>query len=67
MENIFENAYFDKPYKTRDGRKAIYLGYKDSYHIISPQDYNGIIVYKDDGLVCENEEQNLDIVSEWQE
>lgn len=28
MENIFENAYFGKPYKTRDGRKAIYHGTK---------------------------------------
>ena len=25
MKNIFENAYFGKPYKTRDGRKAILL------------------------------------------
>ena len=24
-KNIFENAYFGKPYKTRDGRKAIFL------------------------------------------
>lgn len=25
MKNIFENAYFGKVYKTRDGRKAIFL------------------------------------------
>lgn len=25
MNNIFQNAYFSKPYKTRDGRKALYL------------------------------------------
>lgn len=25
MENIFENAYFGKAFKTRDGRKAILL------------------------------------------
>lgn len=67
MNNIFENAYFGKAYKTRDGRKAIYLGCRDSFHILSPQDYNGIIAYKENGLVCEGEEQELDIVSEWQE
>lgn len=67
MENLFENAYYDKPYKTRDGRKAIYLGYRHSFHILSPQDYNGIIAYKDNGLVCDGEEQALDIVSEWTE
>lgn len=27
-KNIFEDAYFGKPYKTRDGRKAIY---KDTF------------------------------------
>lgn len=25
MKNIFENTYFGKPYKTSDGKKAIYL------------------------------------------
>lgn len=24
-KNIFENAYFDKPYKTGDGSKAIFI------------------------------------------
>lgn len=28
MKNIFENAYFGKSYKTRDGKKAIYHGSK---------------------------------------
>lgn len=72
MKNIFENAYFGKPYKTRDGRKAIYI--KDSQY--------------DDGLVCvvyediasihrvmksghywanSNVETDDDIISEWQE
>lgn len=27
MENIFENAYFGKTYKTRDGRKAVLISY----------------------------------------
>lgn len=28
MNNIFENAYFGKPYRTRDGKKAFYHGSK---------------------------------------
>ena len=36
-KNIFENAYFGKPYKTRDGRKAIY-----NYHSIGG--YHDIII-----------------------
>lgn len=30
MNNIFKNAYFGKAYKTRYGRKAVYIG-NDSY------------------------------------
>ena len=25
MNNIFQNAYFSKAYKTKEGRKALYL------------------------------------------
>lgn len=40
MENIFENAYFGKPYKTRNGRKAIYLGSngKDGHSLMLDKD-----------------------------
>lgn len=31
MKNIFENAYFGKPYKTRDNRKALYHSYNNFY------------------------------------
>lgn len=31
MENIFKDTYFGKPYKTRDGRKALYHSYFNLY------------------------------------
>lgn len=36
MNNIFENAYFGKPYKTRNGETAIYLSteYHDTFTIV---------------------------------
>lgn len=37
MKNIFENAYFGKAYRTRDGRKVIY-----NYH--SSEGYHDIII-----------------------
>lgn len=69
MKNIFENAYFGKPYKTRDGSKAIYQ--KDSKAGL----YHHWLITDSSCFACANSgEQNmkvekspLDIVSEWQE
>lgn len=67
MENIFENAYFGKAYKTRDGRKAIYI-YKEK---ISPFKHalslGGVMnaMYEDDGSY-DCSVHDADIVSEWQ-
>ena len=54
MNNMFKNAYFGKVYKTRDGRKAIYISQESVYpfrHALSLQLDN----------------YQADIVSEWQE
>lgn len=68
MKNIFENAYFGKAYKTRDGRKAIFsrkdgdtfdLETEDSYN---PVRSDGSFLYTKEGY-----ESSSDIVSEWQE
>lgn len=68
MKNIFENAYFGKPYKTRDGRKALFsrkdgdifdLETEDSYN---PVRLDGSFLYTKEGY-----ESSGDIVSEWQE
>lgn len=61
MENIFENAYFGKPYKTRDGRKAVYLG--DNTCWIEGGDTE--IGYSRNGLFVDIQEHGIDIVSEW--
>ena len=72
MKNIFENAYFGKPYKTRDCRKAIYLTkYKhgelvNELAIEDSEAGRRFYLYADNGSFyhkpsCE------DIVSEWQE
>ena len=68
MLNIYENAYFGKPYKTRDGRKALFsrkdgdtfdLETEDSYN---PVRSDGSFLYTREGYDSDN-----DIVSEWQE
>lgn len=64
--NIFENAYFGKPYKTRDERKAIFMRHSDNtYHIYLA--VGGVIFrYQFDGTY-DDESRDLDIVSEWTE
>lgn len=77
-KNIFENAYFGKPYKTRDGRKAIYNyhsigGYHDiiidgegmSYHFADHT--NGIIRLPRPSEIDPDVDYScpIDIVSEW--
>lgn len=67
MNNIFENAYFGKTYKTKDGRKAIYVNAKyspcdDRIYLILEGD-KSVTEYRPNGegiyVVCQ------DIVSEW--
>ena len=64
MENIFENADFGKPYRTRDGRKALYIGdfVNDKISLLTEQ--NGTIWVSIDG---HSDYKYNDIVSEWQE
>lgn len=67
MKNIFENAYFGKQYKTRDGRKAIYAHIaKNDYHLLLIQDEVTSRIYEQDGR-AHYVDRELDIVSEWQE
>lgn len=69
MKSMFENAYFGKPYKTRNESKAIFLrtfvcnGY--NYYVST-----GELEYsvREDGKVDKNLYPYAeDIVSEWQE
>lgn len=72
MANIFENAYFGKSYKTRDGRKAIYSycikGTPNDHYLIVDKNPSLLGGYGDDGIAnaCGYHNPNLDIVSEWQ-
>lgn len=68
MNNIFENAYFGKPYKTRDGRKArfvINMGehYGHPYRLVI-EGADNFFNYDEYGMMT-NIERNYDIVSEW--
>lgn len=75
MNNIFENAYFGKPYKTRDDKKAIFLGLKNPYEVfmlynVSMTNYPILDARKVrayDGKIYTTLESGGDIVSEWQE
>lgn len=71
MKNIFENAYFDKPYRTKDDRKAIYLGKNSAqnFHCLSVDDDKECTyhLYKNNGQVEYPFADGLDIVSEWHE
>lgn len=67
MKKIFENAYFGKPYKTRNERKAIYLwANKKDGHSLIVEDEKKPHHYNDEGkwYSLDNENQ-LDIISEW--
>lgn len=68
-KNIFENAFFGKAYKTRDGRKVIFLrtfvghGYN---HYVSTGDLEYSV--REDGKVDKHlYPYEEDIVSEWEE
>lgn len=77
MDNIFENAFFGKLYKTRDGRKAVCDGIIEGLPYFSIEGYtnsHGIIYLAGDKEITyltpwlEEELKGCgDIVSEWQE
>lgn len=72
MENIFKNAYFGKAYRTRNGKKAIYLGYTNNsiYHICFIEDESNKTLYFNNGDAWGHQRKGNnvdDIVSEWQE
>lgn len=73
---MFENAYFGKPYKTRNGRKALYIT-KSSISVFVYVENSGLSCYNAEGLhrryadLDDFESQKayteLDIISEWKE
>lgn len=70
MNNIFENAYFGKAYKTRDEEKALYSHYDDNSNLHKLFTYSHIVWVDDEGFVDEEHlclDHPNDIVSEWQE
>lgn len=72
MMNIFENAFFGKAYKTRDGRKALYWCHDGICHRLITSDNGPFQPWCDDnGLnIGRNRVKGnspFDIVSEWQE
>lgn len=65
--NIFDGAYFGKPYRTRDGRKAIYTMMSCDSHWLAIQDTSFTWEYNDNGELVSNIDNAMDIVAEWQE
>lgn len=73
MENMFENAYIGKAYRTRDGRKAIFYNHHDAfaregakYVTMILEGEESIYRWRYNGTAHDYQE-HLDIVSEWQE
>lgn len=69
MKNIFENAYFGKAYRTRDGRKATYLRRNElSNHILS-LGFKEVVIDWESGKELNGipGDSPFDIISEWQE
>ena len=64
-KNIFENAYFGKAYKTRNGKIVRYCGKNSSMYVL--EDDGVVIDYFPDGTFLTSGESEFDIVSEWQE
>lgn len=74
MENIFENAKFGDKFRTRDGRKAIFINCaterNDVYfkYYCTIEDLDGIYeVFDSQGRCHRDSDSPIDIVSEWQE
>lgn len=62
-KNIFEGAKYGDKYKTRDGRKAIYLCNNTCYI----EELKEGIQYSHNGLLVDFQKHGIDIVSEWSE
>lgn len=62
-KDIFKNAYFGKLYKTRDGRKAIYIG---GHRCVIENNNNCFFSFRSNGM-HEGYATGTDIVSDWQE
>lgn len=70
MNNIFENAYYGKPYKTRDNKKALYITSNcERNEVVVNYDGNlhNISLNRDTGRHYNFQEMPFDIVSEWKE
>lgn len=71
-KNIFENAYFGMAYKTRDGRKGLYIGVNPLTNYVmlvidnfEPSVFDGVAYYPDGTIVMGETNNPEDIVSEW--
>lgn len=67
MKNIFENAYFGKVYKTRDGRKAVYTQGSINCHWLAVEGTSFTWGYNNNGNLVSKIDESMNIVSEWQE
>ena len=72
--NLFKEIYFGKPYKTRDGRKALYCyKFTNNSHALIIEGDDEFWYVRDDGLVDDFDDSFMDssyytdkdIVSEW--
>lgn len=63
MKNIFEGAYLGKAYKTRNGRKAIYIYYGSDVNLPFIERHH--LIYE--GLNSIQTSNYEEIVSEWEE
>ena len=70
-KNIFENAYFGKPFKTRDGRKAIFVSrnpYRNETYVLIEGNKSADLMQNDGHYwATKGREYKDDIISEWQE
>ena len=72
--NLFKEVYYGKPYKTRDGRKALYCyKFADNSHALIIEGEEEFWYVRDDGLVDDFDNSFMDssyytdkdIISEW--
>lgn len=70
MKNIFKDAYFGKLYKTKDGRKALFVGWDGMmtkvflYVQERDMEFYGEEMYNLDGITSKGSTPH-DVVSEW--
>lgn len=66
MSNIFKNAYFGKAYKTREGKKRIYIAPCEGGEMHKLLDtYHNIEYLHKNGQYAERYPLPCDVVSEW--